>query len=147
MGDLLMKLKKSVFLFVLLSSMPGILDSASAAIGYPVNYDCKLTRSSDDYDPTTFELILKSKDQIEIVTDEARESGELDSDYVPRSSSQRGSQRYFGSFVKTLGEGVDGYSLSIILNRYLARGSDFGLVALRFTGEGFFQYQYRCEIK
>jgi len=116
-----------------------IISFSSIIFAYPFEYKCD---AQDGY-IENFDLKIVSEKSI-LINDV--DKGTLDEEYTPQSPGNMDYKMFYGYF-DSIGEGEEGYSLSLLLNSYLMRGSEFGYLKIRAVGEGYFSYFYKCTLK
>lgn len=72
------------------------------------------------------------------------DTARVDHSYSPRSPRNEGSKLFKGDLA-SMGNGSDGYSVSVLLNKYLLAGAPWGYATQRNDGYEYYQISYKCE--
>jgi hypothetical protein len=115
------------------------LASLSLASGY--SYVCKAT--NPDEDDGLVRIAFSARFDQAKVTNKEGESSMILRDTTYHPQSDKGSARYSGD-LRILGEGIDGYNLTIIANSFLMKQAKIGYLKVQARGEGFFSRSYIC---
>ena len=80
------------------------------------------------------------------------DTAEVDEFYAPRNPKYKTWKKLAG-YYPTIGDGIDGFGVTIIVNKYLSDASlvntsEFGMLDYRASGpEGYYSVRYKCALQ